>query len=451
MLTLAATAFVAMVFLAQRRADALITPAYDRAIFMQLAWNLGRGAGFTSTLERANYLGVHFSPLLAATAPLTWIWPDPSVLDIVNALALAAAGPAAYLFIRRLLVGLEGRDLAAAALAAPLPFWAAVQWAARSGFHPESLALPLALVAAWAGLSGRRRTFWVSALLTLCAKEDQAYTLAAVGLLTWARGPAELRRHGQALVGLGAVWALVAMGIVMPAIRWGTPTAPTSYYMWLLHPDPARVVAALTHPAAWLGGLALLLGMAGLPLLHPRWLLLAVPPFIADMLSSHYPQNELKLHYGLLVVVPVVIAGAIGAQRLLQRRRLPALATASLAVSALAAGYLFGPLTPSELQWTAGLGREPGLQRLRADQSAIPPGAPVSADDCLAADVAARPVLHVFPDAAASDYLVIDRQALLHGYIDSELRERRLAELAAGGRRLIRDDGRFQVWSPVGG
>jgi uncharacterized membrane protein len=446
----AAAVLAAMAYLAARRADALITPAYDRAIFTQLAWNLGRGAGFTSTLERVNYLGIHISPLLLAVAPLTWIWPGPAALDFVNAFALSASGPAAYLFIRRLLAGFQMRELTAAALAAPVPVWAAVQWADLSGFHPEALALPLALVAAWAGISGRRRTLWTCALLALCAKEDQVYTVGLIGLLTWVKGPESVRRDGKALIAVGFVWAVAAFLVVMPLIRQGAHVSPVGYYMWLWHPEPAQVLAALTHPAAWLAGLALLLGMAGLPLLQPRWLLLALPPFVADMLSSHYPQYELKLHYGLLVMLPVVVAGALGARWLLERRRLPALAAAGLALPAVVAGYFFGTLTPNEFEWTTAVGHPVALHRLQTQLGVIPSGAPVSADDGLAAEVAGRPVLHVLPDAPASDYLLIDREAVLHSYIDTDLREFQIAQLGASGRTLLRDDGRFQVWSPVG-
>jgi uncharacterized membrane protein len=440
-----------MAYLAARRADALITPVVRRAIFTQLAWNLGRGAGFTSTLERVNYLGIHASALLLAVAPLSWVWPGPAALDIVNAFALSASGPAAYLFIRRLLAGLPTRELASAALAAPLPVWAAVQWADLAGFHPEALALPLALVAAWAGISGRRRTLWICALLALLAKEDQVYTLGLIGLLTWLRGPEPVRRDGQALIAVAFVWAVAIFLVVMPLIRQGTHVSPIGYYTWLKHPEPVQVVTALTHPAAWLAGVGLLLSMAGLPLLQPRWLLLALPPFVADMLSSHYPQYELKLHYGLLVVLPVVVAGALGARWLLERRRLRTLATAGLALPALVAGYFFGTMTPPEFEWTTGAGHRAGLHRLQSQLRALPPGAPVSADDGLGAEVAARPVLHVYPDAPGSDYLLIDKQAVLHTYIDTELRDFQIAQLPASGRTLLHDDGRFQVWSPVRG
>src|SRR5215467_1817223 len=95
------------------RADALLLPAYDTAFFQQVVWNIGHGRGFASDFFPASFLGLHFSPLL-------------------------------------LLLGeLVANRWLAAALAAPVPLWAALQQAAWAGFHPEALALPLVLLAGW--------------------------------------------------------------------------------------------------------------------------------------------------------------------------------------------------------------------------------------------------------------------------------------------------------------
>jgi len=179
------------------RADALLLPAYDTAFFQQVAWNIGHGGGFSSSFFAASFLGLHFEPLLALPALLERLWPDARLLSLLNALALGASAPAAYLFFEALTLprgvggvpgeagggGLpsrgvggvpgaaggggpsaRGRRWLAAALAAPLPFWAVLQQAARAGFHTEVLALPLVRLAGWAGLRGR----WVASWAQVC-------------------------------------------------------------------------------------------------------------------------------------------------------------------------------------------------------------------------------------------------------------------------------------------
>src|SRR5215472_13303513 len=81
------------------RADALLLPAYDTAFFQQVVWNVGHGGGFSSSFFPANFLGLHFEPLLAVPALLERLWADARLLSLLNALAIAATAPAAYLFL----------------------------------------------------------------------------------------------------------------------------------------------------------------------------------------------------------------------------------------------------------------------------------------------------------------------------------------------------------------
>jgi hypothetical protein len=105
----------------QRRAQALDLPAYDSAFFEQVVWNLGHGRGFSGTFFPGDFLGLHFSPLLAAPALLELGWPDGRLLGLLHAAALAATAPAAFLFLRALL---GDRPRAA---------WAAAWWRSPPG------------------------------------------------------------------------------------------------------------------------------------------------------------------------------------------------------------------------------------------------------------------------------------------------------------------------------
>jgi uncharacterized membrane protein len=426
-----------------QRAAALQLPAYDTAFFEQLVWNLGHGRGLVSGFFAGSFLGLHFSPLLALPAALELAWPDARLLALLHAAALASAAPAAYLLLRALLAGRPGADLAAAALAAPLPFWLALQEAARAGFHTEALALPLVLVAGWAGLRGRPSLCWACALVALAAKEDQAYAVGVIGVLLAVHGPS--RRQGIALAVVAVAWAAALELLVMPALLGPVASDVQSYYQWLHHPTAARLVAAVTAPAGWLAFAAMVAAMAGLPLLRPAWLALALPPLLGDLLSAHSPQPELHLQYALPLVVPVLVAGGLGARRLLDRPR-PAAALAALALPAVVIGVVLGPLLGQRPAPAA-----PALGRLLACTSGLPATAPVAVDDDAAAPLAARPVERPLTYGGPSDWVVVDRAGPLPSYVNGAARARHLAALPAEGRRLACDDGRFQLWSPAGG
>src|SRR5439155_1546806 len=133
-----ALAFAAFAWAFLQRSAALEVPAYDTAFFEQVVWNLGHGHGFTSGFFPANFLGLHFSPLLALPAALELLWPDARLLALLNAAALGLSAPAAYLLLGAILDGRPGGPVTSAVLAAPVPLWLALQQAAGSGFHTEA-------------------------------------------------------------------------------------------------------------------------------------------------------------------------------------------------------------------------------------------------------------------------------------------------------------------------
>ena len=222
--------------------------------------------------------------------------------------------------------------------------------------------------------------------------------------------------------------------------RNGIPSDVSSYYSWLARATPAEVARALVHPGGWLAFAGLVLGMSGLPLLRPRWLLPAFPPFLADLLSAHSTQPDLRLHYGLLLVLPIFVAGLMGARRLAVSSRLPAPA---FALPALLVAVISTPFViPVE---------KPALIRLLTCTRQLPQAAAVAADDPVSAPLAARHLLAPTAAALPADYVVVDRVGHEPSYVDRAGRARTIAGLPSGGRRLLCDDGRFQLWSPIGG
>ncbi len=427
-------------------ADALQIPAYDTAFFEQVVWNVGHGDGWSSGYFAANFLGLHFEPLLVVPALLERAVPDWRVLLVLEGLALGASAPAAFLFLRALLGGRRHAALTAGALAVPLPFWVLLQNAATGAFHTEAIALPLLLLAGWLGLRGRSWWCWSMLLLGLAAKEDEAYATLVLGLVLFRFGSS--RRQGAAIVAFSLLWAGALELWLMPHLLEGQRSDLASYYAWLHHPTAAMFLGHLARPAGWAALAVAVAGMAGLPLLRPGWLLLVAPPFLGSLLSDHWPQPALALQYGLPVVVPILVAGGLGAARFLDAERPWArrLATppvlAALAVPALVLGAVLGPLA----------GRGPGVGSPRVAQLAsctavIPAGAPVATDDDVAVWLSARTGEGPLTTAAPGDWLVVDTRTTPPRYVDAGARSRILHRLPRSGRRLACTRDSFQVWT----
>jgi len=429
----------------------LQTRGFDQAFFQQLTWNIGHGGGFATDLVPGSALAVHFSPILVVPAFLERFWPNALLLSIVNAAALAAAVPAAYVFFRTLWPATQAAQILAVALAVVLPLAPFMQLADATNFHPDSLALPLALLAAAAGLSGRRRAMWLLALMVLSVKEDQAYTMAVVGLLIWhTRGP--LAADGRRLALASCIWGVLAFFVIIPAIdRASVPTdagrlVTDSYYSWLPRASPGMILNAIASPEAW-GRLALLIaGLCGLPLLRPAWLALIAPPFLASVLSAHHAQAILHNHYGLLLAVPALVAAGMGGRRLLERPvpRLPRWG-ALAAAPGLACGALFGALPP--FAQPADTHSTSALAGLQSCMAGLPPSAPVAADDNLMAPIASRPRIVLIDQATPGDYLAIDTAANPPGWVNMTKRNAVINSLPRG-RTLACSWKTISIWTP---
>jgi uncharacterized membrane protein len=457
-LTLASSSLLAFAWILRTQLErlyGLTAPVWDLGQGQQLLWSLASGHGWVSSFEEGhNFLGVHLELVLLPIAGVERLWLNPAVPLIFSAAGLAATAPAAFLMLRALLPERPASTWLALALAAPMPFWAATQEAARDQFHPENLALALAMLAAWAGLRQKRWLFWLLVVAVISCKEDQTFTAFVIGMLVWRTGAPAMKRNGQAVMIFAVAWLLVGSGI-QQLIR-GAGTSPVlSYYAWVFEPGPNFFVNAVLRPDPWLAIAGLLVSLFGLPLFAPRWLLLVIPPLAASLLSSHDPQERLQLHYVLLVMFPLIVAAGFGARKLLEQPTLtswlPAPALVGCAVPALILGFVAGGLPPAlgADQWL--YARPPAAARLLAATAVIPRGAPVYADDGAAVWLTDRTQIWILYDRPKPDhYVVIDRQAWAHRGDPVAARADAIALMAATGRRLLADDGRFQVWSPAG-
>jgi uncharacterized membrane protein len=184
-------------------------------------------------------------------------------------------------------------------------------------FHPDVLAAAALLYALW-GIDRRR---WivvgVACLLMLACKEKFSLIVAWMG--GW------LLLHRQWRIGLllslgGVGWFLFSTQLLIPRLTgleegeniflgrfsaYGDSFGDI-FLTFLTRPDIVlgEVFAPINRDYLW----RLLLPFAFLPLLSPRYLLLAAPALGVNLLSNFAPQKQLIFHYDALVLA--FLAGA---------------------------------------------------------------------------------------------------------------------------------------------
>ena len=433
---------------------------FDLGNMVQAVYNTAHGHFLEITTGEAqprqmSRLGSHVDPILALFA-LPWlVWPSPTMLLVLQAAIVATGAWPAYRLGTRVL-----RDpRAGGLLAGAYLLYPALGFLVLNEFHPVALATPLLL---WAFLYVEEgRWLWAAPFLVLAAacKETVPLVIALMGIYF------ALRKRSLwplVLTVLAGAYFLVAVWVVIPHFngdqsafiarygRYGSGAADVVRYA-LTH--PGQTATDLTSPSNLTYWLHLLWPLGFTSLLSPLTVLVAVPEYLLNGLSSVGFQRRIEFHYTALEIPFLVAAAVLGLARLWRwlgggfrrkeaamRGQLVSRGTLALLVllCALAGNYFLGPL-PFSLPGAAVDGHDYAKSShdavLDAAVALIPADATVSVNNNVGAQLAARPVSYVFPYYAAADWVIVDTRH--PWFYDKE--DRLLHEQALGRLVLDRD------------
>jgi uncharacterized membrane protein len=342
-----------------------------------------------------NLLGDHFHPIVALIAPFFRVFPTPVTLLVAQALLAA---------LSVVPVSRAGADLlgtgAGRAIGAAYGFSWGLQQMVNFDFHEIAFAVPLLACSLSALVRGRMRAAAWWALPLVFVKEDQGFTVAAIGILM-----AVVYREritGFLLAAWGLAWSLLCIFVIEPHF-----TPLHHYYFWseggVLNPIAGHFSATgligqlATGWPAKLPTLALILLPTAFLSLWSPLVLAAVPSLLLRFLGTNSYYWGTDWHYNATVMPIVFIAAIDGMARiraaraagepgrlasLLERNGAPLMLgiTAALAFQ-FPLSQLWSPLTYS-------LG--PHVAAARTAMARVPDGATVATDLDLLAPLAAR-------------------------------------------------------------
>jgi uncharacterized membrane protein len=273
-----------------------------------------------------NLLGDHFQPIVAVLAPFFWVFPSSATLVVGQALLAAASiFPVSQLAREKLGVG-PGRAIAIA-----YGFSWGLQQLAQFDFHEIAFAVPLLAFSLSALVRGHTKAAVGWALPLVFVKEDQGFTVAAIGIYLLVAGlrarvpdrgdPADPEGRGRMMAGQfllvwGFAWSFVAIGVIIPHFNpahvyqyWsdGGVLAPGG------HPSVFGLVRQVLH--AWpdkLQTLVLLLLPTAFIALRSPLVLIAVPSLLLRFVATNSSFWGTYWHYNA-TVMPIIFVAAIDA------------------------------------------------------------------------------------------------------------------------------------------
>ena len=246
---IAALVFGAYLVISLYRLLTLTPSSWDLGIFTEYVKQIAhlhapivdvRGPGF-------NLLGDHFQVIVALIAPFFRVFPSPVTLLVAQALLTAVSVFPVVSAGSAVLGRGPGRAIGFA-----YGFSWGLQQMINFDFHEIAFAVPLLAFSLSALVRGRVRPAILWALPLVFVKEDQGFTVAAMGAVMWLAGARDWRRIGGSLVGgaflvcWGLGWSLVEISVIIPHF-----SATHKYLYWdlggVVGGGPAFSVGGLLH------------------------------------------------------------------------------------------------------------------------------------------------------------------------------------------------------------
>lgn len=371
--------------------------SYDLAYFEQASWLLRHGHEPFVTVRGIHLLGDHGSVLMYPIASTAGWLGVPGLLGIQS--AALASGVVPLWLIGRRLAGMS--TTTATALVAAYALYPALSNVGLYDFHPEALAVPALLTAAYLGLRDGRANLplYIAAIAaTLTAREDLAVPVIALGILIATQGN---KRLGLATSAAALAWLALDLTVVLPHFAGGEYVQGNrfSQYGDTLG-EAARYM--LTHPHKVAGDVAtkpnlrVIVGLFGPVLFLPfhrqalKYLLPGLPLQAAYLFSNVEAAHTLTAQYTVSTIPFVFLATAFALPKI------PRLNPAALPAAALACFLAFGTASPRHTPWN--WARRDAVDHARLNAAdLIPPAAPVSATTRMWPLLADRRSLYPFP------------------------------------------------------
>ncbi len=387
------------------------TGAYDLGLYDQGIWLLSRFKAPAVTLIGRNLFGDHTSFILLLLVPLYWIAPGAGTLFLVQSAALSAAAIPVFLLTRRA----TGREWVAFSVATAYLANPTINLVNTEDFHPDAFLPVLVGLAIWFAVTSRWRPYAITVVLMLLVKEDVVLILVPLGLWVALR---HHRTYGIVTAAMSIAYFVFAVAVIHGLSGTGFPNAwriPFGGFWGLIKTTwthPGEVVDYLVSGDRpwylWQIGIPLAFGF----LLSPGVAAVAVLVVGSNVVSNFAYQHQIRFHYSAVIVAILFMAVAIGLGRV--RGRLLKGAVAVLVACAVWTGYLWSDV---------GLGRYPrytepdsAVATQAQDIIALIPGdAAISVETGIAAHVARRKDVYMFPNPFATAYYGYETSSLPPG------------------------------------
>ncbi len=289
-------------YLSIRRYQTLNSYYYDLGIMNQVIYNTSQGRFLKMTnqelIKNTSRLAIHFDPIMALFAPFYKIYQGPEVLLIGQAIILGLGALAVFLISKKIL----NQDLISLIFSLLYLLYFPIQRVSLFDFHAVTLSTAFFLFALYFNLVNKNKFYFLFIFLALLTKENIGLVVIFLGLyLTFVK---KQKRLGVVTSLTGLIFFVSTVYFIIPYFR-GTEHFATKYFFDIksrlntIFLDGFSYVKILILPNLY-------------SLFSPLTLLISLPEWAINILSSNNNMRSIFFHYNSVIVAFIFYSLILG-------------------------------------------------------------------------------------------------------------------------------------------
>jgi len=392
------------------RQNSFATFDFDLGIHSQSIWLLSQGK-FFNTVCGLPVFGHHASFMYYFLVPLQWLGGGPNLWNVLQVIALGSSAIVVFKVAQRKL------DSGVAALIFGLS-WLLIPttgYLAWETFHPEVMGAPFLFLGYFYAITASEEArgrfqrsslamFWL--FVAVLWKEDLSLAVIGIGVILMLRNQ---RRLGFKLVLGGAVYFLVIGVFLVPTLSGDLSSYGALYGN--LGTTPFEVAKnSLVHPSRFINRLSdnnalgyvnqITAPLAWVSLLSPLTLVIGIPQFFINILTTADFTWAMMYHYQVLPIIAAILAAIDGAVFLRRHNKMVfQFSLVAILCSSLWTARNWGNSPIGEKFRTYSWGSDnPSVDGWKAAMKRIGPEDPVSVHYALVPHIADREFIYTYPN-----------------------------------------------------
>ena len=289
-------------YLSIRRYRTLNSYYYDLGIMNQVVYNTSQGRFLEMTnqelIKNTSRLAIHFDPILALFAPFYKIYQGPEILLIGQAIVLGLGALAVFLISKKIL----NQDLISLIFSLLYLLYFPIQRVSLFDFHAVTLSTTFFLFALYFNLVNKNKFYFLFIFLALLTKENIGLVVIFLGLyLAFVK---KQKRLGVITSLTGLIFFVSTVYFIIPYFRGGEHFATKYFFdiksrLTTIFIDGFSYVKPLILPNFY-------------SLFSPLTLLISLPEWAINILSSNNNMRSIFFHYNSVIVAFIFYSLILG-------------------------------------------------------------------------------------------------------------------------------------------